>query len=65
VYSYPASPVVIVVYEAAVTGGVLTPCHENDRLEWVTPAEIPWDELAFPSTVAAVRDFLALRAARD
>lgn len=61
VYSYEASPVVIVVYEAAVTGGVLTPCHEADRLEWVTPAEVPWDELAFPSTVAAVRDFLARR----
>ncbi len=65
VYSYPMSPVVIVVYEAAVTGGILTPCHENDRLEWVTPAEIPWDELAFPSTVAAMRDFLARRAFRD
>jgi hypothetical protein len=31
----------------------------------VTPAEIPWDDLAFPSTVAAVRDFLARRTARD
>jgi hypothetical protein len=57
--------VVIVVYEAIVTGGTLTVCHENDRLEWVSPAEIPWDELAFPSTVAAVRDFLARRHARD
>jgi hypothetical protein len=57
--------VVIVVYEAAVTGGTLTLCHENDRLEWMTPAEIPWGELAFPSTVAAVRDFLARRAARE
>jgi ADP-ribose pyrophosphatase YjhB (NUDIX family) len=65
VYSYASAPVVIVVYEAAVTGGTLTVCHENDRLEWVTPAEVPWDELAFPSTVAAVRDFLARRAARD
>jgi hypothetical protein len=57
--------VVIVVYEAAVTGGTLTLCHENDRLEWMTPAEIPWGELAFPSTVAAVRDFLARRTARE
>ncbi|HUP36056.1 MAG TPA: NUDIX hydrolase [Candidatus Limnocylindria bacterium] len=65
VYSYASAPVVIVVYEAMVTGGSLTVCHENDRLEWVTPAEIPWDELAFPSTVAAVRDFLARRPARD
>ncbi len=64
VYSYAGAPVVIVVYEAVVTGGTLTLCHENDRLEWVTPAEVPWDELAFPSTVAAVRDFLARRTAR-
>jgi ADP-ribose pyrophosphatase YjhB (NUDIX family) len=59
VYSYPTSPVVIVVYRARVLGGTLTLCHENDRLEWVTPAEVPWEELAFPSTVEAMRDFLA------
>jgi len=50
---------VIVVYKATVTGGSLTPCHENDRVEWVTPAEIPWEELAFPSTQSALRDFLS------
>jgi ADP-ribose pyrophosphatase YjhB (NUDIX family) len=61
VYSYPATPVVIVVYGARVLGGTLTLCHENDRLEWVTPGDIPWAQLAFPSTVAALRDFLARR----
>jgi len=59
VYSYPAAPVVIVVYEARVIDGTLTVCHENDRVEWIDPADIPWDELAFPSTTAALRDFLA------
>ena len=59
VYSYPISPVVIVVYGARVLDGTLTLCHENDRLEWIAPAEIPWPELAFPSTGAALRDFLA------
>src|SRR3990172_8227063 len=59
VYSYPNTPIVIVVYKATVTGGSLTPCHENDRVEWVTPAEIPWEELAFPSTQSALRDFLS------
>ena len=59
VYSYANAPVVIVVYRARVLGGALTLCHENDRLEWVTPAEVPWEELAFSSTVAAMRDFLA------
>jgi ADP-ribose pyrophosphatase YjhB (NUDIX family) len=58
VYSYPSAPVVIVVYEARVTGGTIAVCHENDRVEWVAPGEIPWEELAFPSTTAALRDFL-------
>ena len=58
VYSYPRSPIVIVVYRAAVTGGTLATCHENDCVEWVAPAKIPWSELAFPSTEAALRDFL-------
>jgi ADP-ribose pyrophosphatase YjhB (NUDIX family) len=61
VYSYEDSPVVIVVWEARVTGGTLAGCHENDCLEWVKPEDIPWAELAFPSTAAALRDFLARR----
>ena len=36
VYSYPGSPV-IVVYRARVTGGTITSCAENDRLEWTRP----------------------------
>jgi ADP-ribose pyrophosphatase YjhB (NUDIX family) len=59
VYSYPGTAVVIVAYRARVLGGRLRLCHENDRLEWVAPAEIPWAELAFPSTEAALRDLLA------
>jgi ADP-ribose pyrophosphatase YjhB (NUDIX family) len=59
VYSYPGSPIVIVVYRAAVTGGTLATCHENDRVEWVAPADIPWEDLAFPSTHEALREFLA------
>ena len=65
VYSYATAPVVIVVYEARVLGGTLTLCHENDRLEWVAPVEIPWEELAFPSTVAALRDYLGRVPVRD
>jgi len=61
VYSYAAAPVVIVVYSARVTGGALRVCHENDRVEWVGADKIPWEELAFPSTAAALRDFLTAR----
>ena len=60
VYSYPGTPLVIVVYRARVEGGTLACCHENDRVEWVTPAQIPWDELAFPSTHSALKDVLGL-----
>lgn len=61
VYSYAGTPLVIVVYRARVEGGEITVCHENDRVEWMKPAEIPWDELAFPSTEAALRDALGVR----
>jgi ADP-ribose pyrophosphatase YjhB (NUDIX family) len=57
VYSYPAAPV-IVVYRAAVVGGTLTTCAENDCLEWVAPEAIPWDQLAFPSTREALREWV-------
>lgn len=61
VYSYAGSPIVIVVYGATVTGGTLAVCHENDRVEWIAPGAIPWGELAFPSTIAALEDFLGRR----
>jgi len=60
VYSYPGSPVII-VYRARVTGGVLSPCPENDAQEWMKPTEIPWDRLAFPSTREALREWVALQ----
>jgi 8-oxo-dGTP diphosphatase len=61
VYSFQGTPIVIVVYRASVVDGEVRTCSENDRVEWVLPAEIPWDELAFPSTEAALRDFFTDR----
>jgi ADP-ribose pyrophosphatase YjhB (NUDIX family) len=60
VYTYPAAPVII-IYRAQVRDGVLTVCAENDRLEWVTPAEIPWEGLAFRSTREALREWVGAR----
>jgi ADP-ribose pyrophosphatase YjhB (NUDIX family) len=60
VYSYPGAPVII-VYRARVTGGTLTPCDENDALEWMKLSEIPWEALAFPSTREALREWVGLR----
>jgi len=59
VYSYPGTPTVIVVYAARMTGGALATCHENDSVEWVDRDAIPWDELAFPSTTDALREYLS------
>ena len=60
VYTYPGAPVII-VYNAHVLSGTLTPCTENDLLEWRAPAEIPWEQLAFPSTRDALRDWVGAR----
>ena len=61
VYSYPGFPVVIVVYRARPNGGMLRANHEVQELAWVGPEEIPWEELAFPSTREALRDWLSSR----
>jgi ADP-ribose pyrophosphatase YjhB (NUDIX family) len=59
VYSYARMPTIIVVYQAEVTGGALE--ARDEMLEArVFPADaIPWDEMAFPSTVESLRDYFA------
>ena len=60
VFTFPGAPI-IVVYRARVTCGTLQTCDENDRLEWVRSKDIPWGELAFPSTREALREWVAAR----
>lgn len=60
VYSFPDNPVIVVAYAGDVTGGSLTIDDESLAVRSFPPAEIPWDELAFPSTVQVLRDYLAL-----
>ena len=57
VYSYPKSPNVIIVYVAEVVGGTLTAGDESTEAGTFPASRIPWDELAFPSTVEALQDF--------
>jgi ADP-ribose pyrophosphatase YjhB (NUDIX family) len=59
-YSYPENPVIVVAYAGEVTGGVLAIDEESLAVQAFPPAEIPWNDLAFPSTIQALRDFLAL-----
>jgi 8-oxo-dGTP diphosphatase len=58
IYSYPEHPVIIIVYMAEIVGGHLQAGDETLDV-WLCPfPDIPWPELAFPSTTEALRDFL-------
>ena len=57
-YSYAASHVVVVVYAAEVVGGRMEACDECLEVRTFPPEEIPWDDLAFESTRAALRDYV-------
>ena len=49
--------IVISVWLAGVTGGVLAPRHETLEVRTFGLGAIPWGELAFPSTRAALADY--------
>lgn len=58
VYSRPEDRVVLVVFDATVDGTPQTTA-EAPEIQAFEPGELPWDELAFWSTEAALRDVLA------
>jgi ADP-ribose pyrophosphatase YjhB (NUDIX family) len=61
IYSYAGrTPIVIVYSAAAVEAGAPAACTDEESLEarWFAPADIPWADLAFPSTQDALRDYL-------
>jgi 8-oxo-dGTP diphosphatase len=58
VYSFPGHEVVVVVYAADVVGGVLEARDESLEAKAFRPEAIPWEQLAFDSTRAALRDYL-------
>src|SRR5882724_4995715 len=60
VYSYPGYPVVVIVYLARVVGGQLQAMDETLEVRTFALAEVPWDELAFPSTRDALTENVAL-----
>lgn len=65
VYSYPGRPVVVIVYRVEVLGGDLKAGEEALEVATFAPGEIPWEELAFPSTRDALRDLLQEMENRD
>ncbi len=58
VYSYSGRTPVIVVYAATVVGGSLGCDDEGLEARFFEPDRIPWDELAFRSTLEALREYL-------
>ena len=57
VYSYSGSPIVVVVYAADILSGEPRADDESLDVDVFDPGRIPWDELAFPSTREALREY--------
>ena len=57
VYSYSTVGIVLVVYRATVIGGTAGVTSESQEVRAFALDEIPWDELAFPSTREALTDY--------
>lgn len=60
VYSSPGNPVILIAYVGEVTGGSLAVDEEGLCARAFAPGEIPWDQLAFPTTFQVIRDYLTL-----
>jgi ADP-ribose pyrophosphatase YjhB (NUDIX family) len=60
VYTRVEPGVVVIVYEGMARSDAACG-HETSEVGWFAPDEIPWDELAFDSTTAALEDWVARR----
>lgn len=58
IYSYPGRAPVIIVYAASILGGELACDDEGLEARFFHAHEIPWDELAFRSTLEALQEYL-------
>ena len=60
-YTRLEAAVVTIAFEARIVGGVATSTSEALEVRTFAPEEIPWDRIAFRTTIWALRDWLALR----
>ncbi len=64
VYSRPGPGILVVVFRARAGSEPPKPGDECLSVAWFRPEEIPWDELAFETTLWALRDWVALKERR-
>ena len=57
IYSYPGRIPVIIVYAATQIGGHLAADDESLDARWFSESDLPWEELAFRSTLEGLRDY--------
>lgn len=65
VYSYGKSGIVMIAYCATVISGTPGITPESREIRPFSPDEIPWDDLAFPSTREALAEYLKQEAYKD
>jgi len=63
-FSFHDSEVVVVTYAARAISGEPTVGDESLEVRTFDPRELPWDELAFPSTRLALKEYLRTMDAR-
>lgn len=61
IYSYAGVVEVVVVFEAQYLSGELVAGDETLEVKLYSPDEIPWQDLAFQSTVDALKDYCRLK----
>jgi ADP-ribose pyrophosphatase YjhB (NUDIX family) len=63
IYTDPAHPIAAVIVYLAKPGiEEASVTDEATEIRYFAPADIPWHEIAFPTTLEALRDWLALEA---
>ncbi len=60
-YTYRGQVPAIAVFSGRVTGGEPTPLDETMAVRSFAHDELPWSEMAFPSTEQALKDYLRIR----
>lgn len=61
IYSYAGRTPIVLVYAATRVSGDLRVDEEGLEARWFGAHEVPWDELAFKSTLEGMKDYFAGR----